>query len=353
MHEDNGISSVRLEEQALLLLIETARLSATEREQRLCQWEQRSAAHREALAQAQSEWALFGKLQREPLAPGQRSRLGLQALWASSKDHPLRAGSALSVLAALLLWAGAPGDQRGETLPGPLPEQRLSELARAVHSSDSAQYYRTARGEQREIRLSDGSSIWLNWNTEILVLDTDREIHVDVIIGDVMFSIARGKQQPLVVHAGQTFAYAADTEFAIHSHGPDDAFFQVKRGSLTIAGEHQAQGRELAAAQQSFYYEGVGGTLSETALDSIAAWREGKLVFDDRPLTEILGELAHFTERPIQIGPIAASETSITATYALTEADAAVLQLADAHQLELLRSADDALLIRSIDGRRR
>ncbi len=340
-----------LNEEALLLLVATADLPELERRQRLREWQERSPQHRIALERAREEWALFGEVSDRPLGRADRARLGAQVLLASAMDRPLRAGGAASIVLALLLWglvATAPDSQVSV-----VPSVARSEQMQAERAGGPFRSYRTERGEQLEIPLPDGSRVWMNWNTEVRILEKEHEIHVDVQIGDVLFSVARDQERPLVVHAGQTFTYPADTEFAIHSHGQDDAFFQVKKGVLRIASPQQQGQQRLGAAQQTYYLNGVGGSLSETSPRSIAAWRRGQLVFDERPLEETLWELGHFTEQPLRVGQIIDATTEITATFALNEADAALLQLADAHGLELIADGAEAMLVQSIDSRRR
>lgn len=352
MNKKNDASPKTLAEEALLLLTDTAEMSAAERKSRQQLWQNQSTDHRTAFAQAQSEWGLFATASAKPMGAIEATNLGLQVALASALDHPFRAASAASVIAALMLWGAIGGQGPVQSVSAPVVQAHLRSDAHKASFGNDAQRYTTHRGEQQEIKFSDGSTIWLNWNTEVLVLDNPTEIHVDVQIGDVLFSVAQGSKKPLVVHAGQSFAYAADTEFAIHSHGPDDAFFQVKKGVITIASSNKNSAIELAATQQTYYSKGVGVALGETDLDTIATWREGKLVFDNRPLAETLWELAHFTERPMIVGAIANAQVDITATYALGEADAAVTQLADAYGLELISGVGDTIVIRSIDARR-
>ncbi len=341
----------QLNEEALLLLVATAELPEFTRRQRLQAWQERSPQHRSALAQAREEWELFGAVRERPLGRADNARLGAQVVVANAMEHPLRTGGVGTAVVALLVWLLATTLQESPALD--VPSIASSEEIPSEAEGGPSRSYRTERGEQLEIPLPDGSMVWMNWNTEVRILEKEHEIRVDVQIGDVLFSVAGDQERPLVVHAGQTFTYPTDTEFAIHSHGQDDAFFQVKKGVLRIASPQQDGQQRLGAAQQTFYLNGVGGSPSETSPKSIAAWRRGELVFDERPLEETLWELGHFTEQPLRVGQILDATTEITATFALNEADAALLQLADAHGLELIADGAEAILVQSIDGRRR
>ncbi len=342
-----------LDEQALLLLIATQDLPEADREQKQRDWCQRSPGHELAFARAAAEWEVFADIGDKPLTLTQELGIRAQAFVASSLDHPARSATALSLAVLLLIVVGLTlnNDSLNQALLAPPtaialhPEDAsFARLARRVH---------TGRGEQRELLLADGSRLWLNWNTEVLLLEHDDAIHVDVLVGDVLFSVASERGRPLVVYASRTYAYAVDTEFAIHSHGNDDALFQVRRGELTIASSATQSKRMLTTAEQMYFLNGLGGSLGEADLKSIAAWREGKLVFDERPLKEVLAELSHYTARPLQFASEWLPEVSVDGDYAIGEADQAVLEIADAYNLELIESGSQGVLVRPVNAYRR
>ena len=342
-------ASKDLIEDALALIARTRDMADQPRAALLADWRRRSPDHAEALDAAAEEWALFGEVADAPLNWRQRIQLSTETLIASGIDNPVRSAGVLGAVIALftapILMSQFP----------PAPARiavQTEDRHHAAHYEKTATRYKTARGEQREVALPNGARLWLNWNSEVLVAELDDEIHVDVIIGDVLFSISEEQERPLIVHAGQAIAHAPHTKFAIHSHGPDDAFFQVKEGVVTIASLNRPEIQELGPAQQSYFFQGEPGEVNAANLKSIAAWREGKLVFDKRPLAEVLYELAHYTRKQISIGSIADIGEGISATYALEEADAALMRLADAYALELVNSSANEILVRSVDRRR-
>lgn len=343
--EDEG----SLIEEAILLLAETTGKASVDRDHQIHEWQLRSRQHERAMERALSEWTLLGRLRNRPMDVRQKCQFAVQLLIAQSSDHPLRAAAIVLLVLGLGFQSGRLLDESTQNSRQVATASSHAEYRSTTPVEGIARSYRTARGEQSKIALSDGSLIWLNWNTEVLILDEGDETRVDVLLGDVLFEVAEGRKNSLIVHAGQTHAYARDTEFAIHSHGGDDALFQVKKGVLMIDGSQESDTRNLTTAQQTHYANGVAGGLSEADINSIAAWRDGKLVFDERPLREALWELSHFTERPIYVGTLRNHEVGVTATYALSEADAAVMQLADTHALELIKENAARTLVRSID----
>ncbi|MEM9618891.1 MAG: FecR domain-containing protein [Pseudomonadota bacterium] len=339
-------------EEALSLLAETEEQPEEARNALRAAWRAQSHGHAKALAQAQAEWDLFASLPNRPLSALDRVQLAAETLTASATDHPAKAAGFVCALVALIV---APMLMPNFSTSSPDASILAESAVRHPHApshNSIATRYKTERGEQREVILPNGVSLWLNWNSDVLVAEVEQEIHVDVLLGDAFFTVPKNTKQPLIVHAGEAVAYAPDTEFTIHSHGPQDAFFQVKQGIVTIASAEMQAAQKLGPSQQSYFLNGAGGDVREANFEGIAAWREGKLVFDNRPLVEVLYELAHYTEQKINVGPIAEVSEKVSATFLLNEADEALTRIADAYDLEFINTSASETTVRSVDRRR-
>ena len=352
MTHPSGPGRGDLVEAALLFLAQVEDEPAEQRRERLADWRDRSPAHADALAQARAEWTLFSQAQPVPLTRIERLQLASASTWASALDHPVSVGLSLCGLLALVLVPFLLTGPEESMVPTSVPATiAASHYHDAFHAQEAVRY-RTDRGEQKHVALPDGSSLWLNWNSEVLVATLKDEVHVDVLLGDALFTVSDKSDRPLVVHAGQTLAYAPRTQFTVHSHSPKDAFFQVKEGAVTIIGTDVSAPIKLAAAEQAYFENGAGSAPRPASLSSIGAWLEGKLIFDERPLIEVLYELAHYTEQPLRVGEVIDSGDRVSATFDLVDADLALLELADQYRLEVYRPEADAAVVRSIDGRR-
>ena len=341
-----------LVEAALALMVETHMMDPEARAETLSEWRSRSATHRAALDRAHAEWMMFGAVDEPPLSRLQRFRLAGETAYASAVDHPARTAAAFCLVVGLVLVPALTLHKIGqEPGIGITAEAIVSHQHTALHDQ-TARRHVTGRGEQKHVALPDGTDLWLNWNTEVLVAELNSEVHVDVLRGDALFSVSGSKDRFLVVHAGKAMVYAPQTEFTVHSHTPRDAFFQVKDGVVTITSDAEPEPTRLGPGEQSFFANGQGAAPSKASLASIAAWREGKLVFDERPLVEVLYELSHYTERPLRVGEIIDSGDRISATFALEDAEQALLQLADTYRLELVSPLPQETVVRSIDNRR-
>ena len=336
-----------LTSEALELLIATRDLSARERDAARGAWRAQSPGHEDALTVAEAEWALLGALADGPPKGAERCRLVAEAVVARVADHPRQAAAAGLVAlsaAAGLVFAPLLFDFGAE-------RQRLARAESQLipHPQPSIEAYRfeTAWGEQKEVTLSDGSRVWLNWNTEIRVKYAEAERHVDLLRGAALFNVADDSERAFIVHAGDAVAQVTGTEFGVHKHDRQRIYFEVKKGAVVVNAVDVGAPVELRQAQTVNFVQGSLSAVRAASVESIGSWREGVLIFDDRPLAEVLDELAHYTSVHLVIGPLAAPDAPVTATFFIEDADDAVLSLAEAFDLEAGRRRDGALLVRS------
>src|SRR5271155_3294928 len=76
--------------------------------------------------------------------------------------------------------------------------------------------YTTGIGEQRTVQLLDGSTVELNARSTIQVRLTAEQRDVTLLDGQALFRVAKDKQRPFVVQAGDAQVRAVGTEFDVY-----------------------------------------------------------------------------------------------------------------------------------------
>jgi transmembrane sensor len=79
-----------------------------------------------------------------------------------------------------------------------------------------ADVYVTAIGEQRSLRLDDGSTVQLNARSKIRVRYTDDRRNIDLLEGQALFQVAKDSARPFIVSASNTQVRAIGTQFDIN-----------------------------------------------------------------------------------------------------------------------------------------
>ena len=76
--------------------------------------------------------------------------------------------------------------------------------------------YSTAIGEQRSLRLDDGSTIDLNSQSKVRVRFSEHRRAIELLEGQALFRVAKDKSRPFVVATDNTHVRAVGTEFDVY-----------------------------------------------------------------------------------------------------------------------------------------
>ena len=138
----------------------------------------------------------------------------------------------------------------------------------------------TARGEQSEVQLDDGSRLWLDGATwlEVRYYPTRRE--VTLFDGQALFSVEEDATRPFQVRAGPLRATVTGARFAVR-HAPDAAHHEqvhvaVEQGRVRVgnamakSADHAVQ---LTAGQQVWGTAHGVSAVSLLAGADVAPWR--------------------------------------------------------------------------------
>jgi transmembrane sensor len=166
--------------------------------------------------------------------------------------------------------------------------------------------YRTQIGEMRVIPLSDGSVVFLNTNSEMVVRYSRSQRNIELLRGEALFDVAKNKQRPFVVQTGATQVRAVGTSFSVKVL-PDqpvqvlvrEGVVEVKRRDVPVAPAVlvASNNRALAPLDAPIVAEPV-----ETAeVGRALAWRVGRLAFHGEPLNVAASEFARYSPVRIQI----------------------------------------------------
>jgi transmembrane sensor len=210
--------------------------------------------------------------------------------------------------------------------------------------------YSTGIGEQRIVPLQDGSTVVLNSQSRIRVRLTDAQRNIDLLEGQALFRVARNRVRPFVVHSGTTNVIAVGTEFDVYRKrngtivtvvegtvavGSDRALqnaagtMTAPTGSAAIGHEHQrtphptatdASGSVLLSAGEQITITPVETTPPQSAdIATVTSWTQGKLVFKDTPLGDVVNEFNRYSSRRLVIDAPELSGFHITGVFSSSD----------------------------------
>ncbi|WP_129778025.1 FecR family protein [Peristeroidobacter soli] len=301
-----------LEEEAIrwLVRLTSGEANAAERAQ-FERWSNQSPEHRAALRNARQLWAsLEGVLvepqeEAPPAAP-----VAKKAVEAPSRRSSMFRYFALA--ASLLLGAGV--------------------AYQSLH--DWRHDYVTATGRQEQIKLADNSTVTLNTDTAIDVQYSALERRVVLARGEAFFDVAHNPDLPFIVRAGEGEVRVLGTAFSVRKDG-DQLLVTVERGRVEVRA-----GVDFVVLTPNQQVRFNGAVLREAqAIDSHSqlAWRRGRLIIEDQPLSQVISELDRYHPGMFVVTNDAVGSRRVNAVIDLAHIDDWLAALTDSQPIELHR----------------
>lgn len=150
------------------------------------------------------------------------------------------------------------------------------------------QRIKTAKGEKRAIRLSDGTEIYLNADSEIhfpaRFSDTSRQV---ILSGEAYFAVAKDAKRPFVVRTSQTSVRVLGTVFSLKAYAEHTTTLVVKEGKVQFSALSGNQGGGhliLTANQRGQFNVSTGLKKDNVYANRYLAWKDNKLIFDNESM---------------------------------------------------------------------
>lgn len=174
----------------------------------------------------------------------------------------------------------------------------------------------TAHGEQRTLRLTDGSLMHLNSSSQASVHFSDGERLIEVDRGQLMFEVAHDLNRPFRVRVDGVEMTALGTKFDVYRK-PSEVAVTVLEGRVlvrSLAGEGAPL--RLGAGEQTRIGRKTGKPRAVT-VDARAetAWLQGDIRFFRKPLAEVAEEFNRYSEKPVDIEDAALRELRVTGIF--------------------------------------
>lgn len=158
--------------------------------------------------------------------------------------------------------------------------------------------YATATGEMRSITLADGSHVDLDADTAIIVDYNDQTRLIKLLRGRAFFDVAKDTSRPFTVQAGGGSITALGTRFVVHEWA-DEVTVWVEESAVSVIAPDQSK-RVVQEAQLTSFNTAGFGALNAVDANTEAAWKRGKLIFEDRPLRQVLADVNRYRRGTIR-----------------------------------------------------
>ncbi|SDA78969.1 FecR family protein [Pseudomonas sp. NFACC15-1] len=183
---------------------------------------------------------------------------------------------------------------------------------------------RTATGEQRTLRLSDGTLINLNTHSALDVRFDDKQRRIVLQEGEILVETGHDDPRPFIVETREGRLRALGTRFLVKREDEGTRLSVLKSA---VAAHPQATDSEqiLREGQQVLMRrDGLGPTVALSP--GADAWTRGMLVVDNARLEDLIHELGRYRRGYLGVEPRVA-DLRITGSFPLHDTDLALTAL--------------------------
>jgi len=259
-------------------------------------WLNADPRHAEAFANVSAAWDVIGDHAAEPEIVNLRqaalsdARSSAQSRWRPSRLPRWGIAAIAGYAAAVLLIAGG--------------------YYYFSHMQPKGKQYATQIGQREALTLSDNSHVDIDADSAVsIALSRDmRLIHLER--GQAYFQVAHDRTRPFIVEVNGQQVIATGTQFNVEAinggvrvtlveghvvvrKAPDSGAADAEEGTIIA---------KLSPGEQLTDVSGAIARLSHTAnILGITAWRQGKLIFNNDRLADIVARMKHYSTTEIVI----------------------------------------------------
>ena len=153
-------------------------------------------------------------------------------------------------------------------------------------------------GQRVELRLADGTKVWLNSKSRLEYPSSfGRRSRRVTLCGEGYFEVAHDERKPFVVETGQYDVRVLGTTFNVYAYDNDRAAFEtaLMEGSVEVSSRSDASQR-LVLQPNAAAVLAADGRLVRTRLTDMGRfrWTEGLICLNDVPFGELLERFSDY-----------------------------------------------------------
>jgi transmembrane sensor len=198
---------------------------------------------------------------------------------------------------------------------------RNSSLNQIAETKSVIQTVGSRQGMVSHLILNDGTQVWLNSGATLqFPLQFTGEKRNVKLTGEAYFEVAKDEKHPFVLNAQKLNIEVLGTSFNVVSYD-DESISEVVLASGKIKLFEQSDNKikqfgYMHPGQKAVYSKASQKVItSEVDVNKYIAWRQGKLVFNDDPMGDVIKRLGHWYNVEIEVKDPEINNYIYTATF--------------------------------------
>lgn len=168
--------------------------------------------------------------------------------------------------------------------------------------------YVTAAGETRTLTLKDGTTVVMNGGSRLKVRETAKARTVEMGEAEAAFDVAHDPSRPFLISVGESRVRVIGTAFNVRRDATSTRV-SVARGIVQVADlQNPSNAVRLTVGETLARDDATDrAVVSRDDTDAAQSWRTGRLIYRDRPLSEVAADLSRAFASPITVNDDAAA----------------------------------------------
>lgn len=151
------------------------------------------------------------------------------------------------------------------------------------------------RGGEYQLSFPDGTKVWLNAETVLKYPVTfPKEIREVFLQGEAFFEVAKNANCPFIVHISGLEVNVLGTSFNVRAyHDEKKITTTLVSGAVSLINAGNGNEFNLTPNEQAIVF-GQETHVKKVDVHPFIAWKNGRILFDEKTLEEIFGELSRW-----------------------------------------------------------
>ena len=197
----------------------------------------------------------------------------------------------------------------------------------ATGQSNAFNTLTTAKGETYQVRLPDGTLIWLNAASSLKypVSFTKLKSRNVELSGEAYFEVAKDKSHPFVVESNGQQVKVLGTHFNVNAYTDEPSTnTTLLEGSIKVMAAGSAV---VVKPGQQANLRGNKITIEEVNVNAMVDWKNGKFRFKNEPLPSILRKISRWYDVQIEYQPDPSNTPTFSGSVSRFDNVSAVLKM--------------------------